>query len=93
MVKTNAPDLVPKDLQVSPIKVIAGGKVRVSFKVFNQGRAKASASKTRVRLSQSADAPSTSDPLLAEFNTPELKVNESVTYGGRSDYSIWHSAW
>ncbi|MFN3422179.1 MAG: CARDB domain-containing protein, partial [Armatimonadota bacterium] len=97
-VKKDAPDLVPKDLVVNPTKVMPGGKVTVSVKVFNQGRVKASASKTRVRLSQSANAPSTSDPLLAEFNTPELNVNQYVTHSKEvtipsdtqpGDYYVW----
>jgi len=97
-VRRDAPDLVPKDLLVDPTAVMPGGKVTVSVKVFNQGRVKAKASKTRVRLSQSAEKPSPSDPLLAEFDTPELNVNQYVTHRKEvtipsdtqpGDYYVW----
>jgi len=80
IVRRDAPDLVPKDLWVNPTAVMPGGIVTVSVKVFNQGRVKASASKTKIQLSQRQDAPSPSDYMLVEFSTPELNPGQSLTH-------------
>ncbi|MEM4297328.1 MAG: CARDB domain-containing protein [Nitrososphaerota archaeon] len=96
--QVNKPDLVPKDLTLSANEVVAGGKIRVSFKVLNQGQGGASASKTRVRLSKSSERPSPNDPLLAQFDTPALEVNQSVEHSEEvtipvgtqpGDYYVW----
>jgi hypothetical protein len=97
-VQVAKPDLVPKDLTLSASEVEAGGKVRVRFKVVNQGQAKANPSKTNVRLSPSPDRPTKDDPLLVSFDTPALDPNQSVTHEAEvtipaetkaGDYYVW----
>jgi hypothetical protein len=97
-VQSNLPDLVPIDLKVTPDTVRLGNKVTVSFKVLNQGRKRANASKTRIILSKSASEPSSSDPLLKELSTPALDPNKSQDYSESvvipadiqtGDYYVW----
>jgi hypothetical protein len=97
-VQSNLPDLVPIDLKVTPDTVRLGNKVTVSFKVLNQGRKRANASKTRIILSKSASEPSSSDPLLKELSTPALDPNKSQDYSKSvvipadiqtGDYYVW----
>jgi len=97
-VQSNLPDLVPIDLKVTPDTVRLGNKVTVSFKVLNQGRKRANASKTRIILSKSASEPSSSDPLLKELSTPALDPNKSQDYSQSvtipadiqtGDYYVW----
>ncbi|MEM2250395.1 MAG: CARDB domain-containing protein, partial [Candidatus Bathyarchaeia archaeon] len=94
----NKPDLIPVELTLSKSEVLAGDKLTISFKVVNQGSAKANASKTNVRLSKNADKPSPNDPLLAQLDTPALEPNESVTHSREvtipndteiGDYYVW----
>jgi hypothetical protein len=97
-VQSNLPDLVPIDLKVTPDTVRLGNKVTVSFKVLNQGKKRANASKTRIILSKSASEPSSSDPLLKELSTPALDPNKSQDYSESvvipadiqtGDYYVW----
>jgi hypothetical protein len=97
-VQSNLPDLVPIDLKVTPDTVRLGNKVTVSFKVLNQGRKRANASKTRIILSKSVSEPSSSDPLLKELSTPDLDPNKSQDYSESvvipadiqtGDYYVW----
>jgi WD40 repeat protein len=97
-VQSNLPDLVPIDLKVTPDTVRLGNEVTVSFKVLNQGRKRANASKTRIILSKSASEPSSSDPLLKELSTPALDPNKSQDYSESvvipadiqtGDYYVW----
>jgi WD40 repeat protein len=97
-VQSNLPDLVPIDLKVTPDTVRLGNKVTVSFKVLNQGKKRANASKTRIILSKSASEPSSSDPLLKELSTPALDPNKSQDHSESvvipadiqtGDYYVW----
>jgi len=97
-VQSNLPDLVPIDLKVTPDTAKPGSDVIVSFKVLNQGRKRANASKTRIILSKSASEPSSSDPLLKELSTPALDPNKSQDYSQSvtipadiqtGDYYVW----
>lgn len=97
-VRVDKPDLVPSEVTVSSPKAMTGGVVTVSVRVTNRGDAPASSSGTRVQLSRSATAPSTSDRVLTEFLTPTLGVNQSITHESQviiptdvqpGDYTVW----
>ncbi|GIV16045.1 MAG: hypothetical protein KatS3mg022_1480 [Armatimonadota bacterium] len=91
-------DLSPVEVNVSSPKAMAGGKVTISVRITNRGDAPSSASRTRVQISRSANAPSTSDRALTEFLTPTLGVNQSITHESEviipadmqpGDYTVW----
>lgn len=97
-VRVDKPDLAPSEVIVSSPKAMTGGVVTVSVRVTNRGDAPASSSMTRVQLSRSATAPSTSDRVLTEFLTPTLGVNQSITHESEviiptdvqaGDYTVW----
>lgn len=73
-------DLVITELTVTPNAAEPGSAVTVTFNVTNQGDAPSAASVTRIRITDDATDVTTSDPLLAELNTPPLPATESLAY-------------
>lgn len=72
-VTSGGPDLlpVPGTLVINPNPVQAGQSLGLSFTVRNQGNTGVTiTTTTRVRLSQSPNSPTSSDPLLASLPTP-----------------------
>ena len=68
------PDLNPR---VSvPSSAAAGDRIAVSLQVRNSGRGAARASTGRVRISQSSQRPSPSDPVLTEIQVPALQPGD-----------------
>ncbi len=70
-------DLVPQNLTVNPTSGLAGSNASVSFTIYNQGIGIANASTTDIRISTSNSSVTTSDPLLAQINTPSIAAGGS----------------
>ena len=54
----------------------AGGEVAVSYQIRNTGRGESRASSARLRISQSSQRPSSSDPVLSEIRVPALRPGD-----------------
>ncbi len=95
---TELSDLIIQNLTVVPSSAQPGDSITVSFDIFNQGAGAAAASITNIRITESASAVTTSDPLLASVSTPSLaagesfEVNKAVTVPSdlqEGSYYIW----
>lgn len=72
------PDLRPRRMDVTPRSTQPGSEVKIEFRVDNQGKGTARASRARIRLSVNRERMTVQDQELATIEVPVLPGRESL---------------